>query len=301
MEKLHKELNLILTDFLKLRELRQQNPDLKIMISMTNYFRQISTSLRTEFANHLKDFLLKYDIDGADIDWEFPTFADRDNFVLLLREVKKTLAPVNKFLSLAVDPCLLNANNGYDVPSIMKEIDFATLMLYDMHGGGWQNYTANHGNFRHATSRYNVVTCVNTWIDAGGVNEKLIIGIPTYSRNFQLNDPDNRGVGALATFKNFGQPGEIPVTFSYFTICQNIKENGWTRYYERVKSTGPFVVFEKIWAGYDDVESINEKVIFVNEGGFGGVGFWSLDHDDYANICGDGPFPLIKSVWNVMN
>lgn len=286
------------SDFLKLRDLRNQNPELKIMISLTNYFREISANLRTEFSNHLKNFLVEYEIDGADIDFEFPAVADRENFVLLLREVKKFLQPINKFLSIAVDPCLLSTSNGYDVPSIMEEIDFATLMLYDMHGGGWQNYTANHGNFRHATSRYNVVTCVKSWIDAGAVKEKLVVGIPTYSRNFQLNDASNNGVGALATFKDFGKPGEIPVTYPYFTICQNIKNNGWRRYYEHVKSSGPYVVYDKIWAGYDDVESISEKVRFVDAGGYAGVGFWSLDHDDYSNICGDGSFPLIKSVWN---
>lgn len=270
------------------------------MISMTNNFRQISTSLRTEFASSLINFLLRYDIDGADIDWEFPALADRDNFVLLLREVRKYFRPFNKFLTIATDPCILSDNNGYDVPAIMGEIDFATLMLYDMHGGGWQNYTANHGNFKHATSRFNVATCVKSWIDRGAVHEKLIVGIPTYSRNFQLDNDQNNGVGALASFKDFGQPGQIPVTFSYFTVCKNIKENGWTRHYERVKSTGPYAVYGKIWAGYDDVESINEKALFVKDGNYGGVGFWSLDHDDFNNVCGDGSYPLIKSVWDVI-
>jgi GH18 family chitinase len=165
-----------LSDFLKLRDFRKQNPELKIMISMKNYFRQTSTGLRTEFANHLKDFLVLYEIDGADIGWEFPAAADRENFVLLLREVKRVLQPVNKFLSIAVDPCLLTANHGYDVPAIMEEIDFATLMLYDMHGGGWQNYTANHGKFRHATARFNV-------------NEKLVVGIPTLQQKLPARQP----------------------------------------------------------------------------------------------------------------
>jgi chitinase len=248
-----------------------------------------------EFANNLLNFLNTYDVDGADIDWEFPQPADREYFVLLLQETRRALAPANKILSIAAYS-YMTPTNGYDIPAVLKEIDFAVIMFYDLHGGGWQNYTSNHGNLRHATSRYDIEKGLKTWSDNGGINEQLVIGIPAYSRNFQLNDPNNFGVGALATFKNFGKPGEIPTTYSYNIICKNILENGWRRYYELVKSTGPYVVNGTTWAGYDDIESIKEKLLLVEQQNYGGVGFWSLDHDDHSNVCGDGTYPLIRSV-----
>jgi chitinase len=235
------------------------------------------------------------------MDWEFPTFAEREQFVLLLEEIKKAFEPFNKELSIAANPCLLTTTHGYDVPGIMKHVDFVSLMIYDLFSGAWNNNTANHGNFWHSTSRYNVQTCVGSWISSGAIKEKLIIGIPTYSRNFQLDDPANYDVGALATFKNFGKSGEIPATFSYNIICKNILENGWIRHYDRVKSTGPFAVSGTTWAGYDDVESIAEKVLYVIDNNHAGVAFWSLDHDDYSNSCREGTFPLIRSVWNYIS
>lgn len=264
---------------------------------MMNDFPAISKTLRVEFAKNVADFLNTYDVDGADIDWEFPTAADTENFVLLLQEVKKSLTPFNKILSIAAY-VYLSPTKGYDVPAILKEVDFITIMFYDLHGGGWQNYTSNHGNYWHATSKYNVLTGLATWTAAGANNEQLIIGIPAYSRNFQLNDPKNFGVGALATFKDFGKVGQIPATYSYNIICKNILENGWKRFYEYEKSTGPYAVFNTTWAGYDDVESIAQKMLLVERENYGGVGFWSIDHDDYSNVCGDGTFPLIGSVWS---
>lgn len=285
------------TDLTNLIQLKEVNPDLKLMIALANNFRQISTNLREEFAEHLVKFLIDYNLDGADIDWEFPTFDDRENFVLLLEELKRSLHLHRKTLTIAVNPCLLSDNNGYDVPAIMENVDLVTLMLYDMHAGSWSNLTANHGNYWHQTSRYNMLTCIDTWLDRGAINEQLIIGIPAYSRNFQLDDPEEFGVGAKATFKDFGKPGEIPSTYSYNFICKQILYNGWRRYYEDVKSTGPYVVNGTTWAGYDDEESIHQKTMLVKNQNYGGVAFWSIDHDDYDNSCGNGTYPLVRSVW----
>ena len=125
-----------------------------------------------------------------------------------------------------------------------------------------------------------------------------MIGVATHGRNYVLDDPENNGIEALATFKDFGQPGGVPTTYSYHIICKNILENGWTRQYVKNGSTGPYVFKGTVWTGYDDLESIKQKSNLVKKANFGGMMFWSLDHDDYANVCGGGKFPLIRSVWN---
>lgn len=269
------------------------------MISLNQNFPVISRNLRKEFANSLAEFLVTHNVDGVDIDWEYPRTADTEYFTLLLQEMKEALTPYRKILAIAANPCLFLDQYGYDVPAIMEIVDFTVLMLYEMHGGAWQNYTANHGNYWHATSRYNMVTCVNSWLERGAIHNKLVIGIPTYGRNFQLDDPNVNGVGSLATFKDFGKPGEMPASYSYNIICKNIQVNGWTRYYENVKSTGPYVVYGKIWSGYDDIESIEQKATEVIKLDYHGIAVWSLDHDDYSNSCGGGFFPLITSAWKI--
>jgi chitinase len=204
-----------------------------------------------------------------------------------------------KILTIAAAPCK-NFAIGYDIPAMLPEVDFFNVMLYNFHGGGWQNLTANHCNYWHPKSNYNLITCINYWTSSGAPHNKVVIGIATHGRNYQLDDPEKNEIGVLATFKDFGKPGELPTTFSYNIICKNILENGWTRRYEKNGSSGPYAFKGKTWTGYDDLESIKQKAVLVKKVNFLGVMFWSLDHDDFSNVCGDGTFPLIKSVWNVI-
>lgn len=202
-------------------------------------------------------------------------------------------------MSAAVGACA-NLDTSYEPANLLREIDFLNVMTYNLHGGTWENRTANPGNYWDKSSRYNVISCLNHWIRKGTPHNKMIVGIPTHSRNFQLDNPENNGIFASAIFKGFGQPGELPSSYSYNVICKNILENGWTRKYDYTDSTGPYAYFGTTWAGYDDLESIREKAFLVKKVNFGGIVFWSLDHDDHSNVCGDGKFPLIRSVWDVI-
>lgn len=101
---------------------------------------------------------------------------------------------------------------------------------------------------------------------------------------YKLNDANPNGIGALATFKGFGQNGEIASAFSYNVIWKNILESDWTRVYEYDLSSGPYVYSGMTQAGYDDAESIRQKALMVKNVNFGGVMLFSLDHDDHSNL-----------------
>lgn len=269
------------------------------MVAVADNFKVISQNYRAEFAQSMTDFLIKYDLDGADIDWEYPAVADTENFILLLQALRNSLKEHNKDLSVAVNPCG-SASIGYDVPRIFDTVDFVNGMFYDFFSGKWNNNTANHGNNWNSKSSYSVISCRNKFIEKGAIPEKFVIGIPAYSRNFQLDDADVNGVGALATFKDFGLPGQIPATFTYAFLCQGILEGTWTRRYDTLTSTGPYAFSGTTWAGYDDAESVREKSQMVLDSNLGGVMFWSLDHDDYLNICGDGIYPLVRAASKII-
>jgi chitinase len=75
----------------QLVQFKEQNARLRIMISMANNFRVISTLARLEFAENVKNFVDKYNLDGVDIDWEWPAAQDREFYVLLLQDMRKAL------------------------------------------------------------------------------------------------------------------------------------------------------------------------------------------------------------------
>ncbi len=58
----------------------------------------------------------------------------------------------------------------------------------------------------------------------------------------------------------------------------------------------PYAVKGNQWIGYDDVESIGEKVEFLKSRHLGGGMAWSLDTDDFRGKCGSEAFPLIKTI-----
>ncbi len=46
--------------------------------------------------------------------------------------------------------------------------------------------------------------------------------------------------------------------------------------------------------GYDDAESAARKAEFVVENGYGGATLYTVDLDDFNNLCCKGPNPVSK-------
>lgn len=82
---------------------------------------------------------------GIDIDWEYPAqrggvAADKANFVLLLQQLKETLQPIDKLVTIAVGAARQSASVSYNIPEVVKHVDFINLMTYDLHGS-WDGVT----------------------------------------------------------------------------------------------------------------------------------------------------------------
>ena len=59
---------------------------------------------------------------------------------------------------------------------------------------------------------------------------------------------------------------------------------------------GPYAHKGNQWVGYDDVDIIRQKSEYIRDNGFGGGMIWTLDFDDFNNICGGGEYPLLKAI-----
>lgn len=87
--------------------LKKQNPDLKVLYSVGGWVwsDQFSTmaafkNSRNKFAASCVDILLEHGFDGVDLDWLYPGQraednifrpSDKDNFTLLLADIRKAL------------------------------------------------------------------------------------------------------------------------------------------------------------------------------------------------------------------
>jgi chitinase len=59
----------------------------------------------------------------------------------------------------------------------------------------------------------------------------------------------------------------------------------------------PYTYIGDQWVGYDDVQSLTEKVAYMKAGGYGGWMTWNMDLDDFTGThCGNGLYPLHKAI-----
>lgn len=139
-----------------------------------------SATARTKFTEQLVAFVKSNNLDGADMDWEYPTVADAsaDNFVLLMKELSIALRAEGKFLSAAVTPGVYacNIKNGMK-PEVFQYLDFVNIMQYD-----GPNYdTAEPLN--HASMKLTEKSLDVYLVEKGLPKEKAILGMPLYGEN----------------------------------------------------------------------------------------------------------------------
>lgn len=98
---------------------------------------------RSSLAKSMLSLYKKYELDGIDIDWEYPGQAgdssafqkdDSANFLTFLQLLRKTL-PSGAKISAAVQPTTFVGDDGQpmsDVSKFAKVLDWVTIMNYDV-------------------------------------------------------------------------------------------------------------------------------------------------------------------------
>lgn len=134
----------------RIQNLRQKNPELKILLAIGGWaagsgpFKDLTSNVfrMNQFVYDSTEFLRSNNFDGLDIDWEYPRGADdRASFLSLIKELRLAFegeAVSNKLprliLTAAVPASPEAIAAGYDVPEVVKYVDFLNVMTYDFHG-----------------------------------------------------------------------------------------------------------------------------------------------------------------------
>lgn len=122
------------------------------------------------------------------------------------------------------------------------------------------------------------------------------MGIPTYGRSYTLVNPDAHQIGSPTDGPGEqGKGTKEDGYLAYYEICEGIKQDNWTVERPNPGLVGPYAHHDNFWVGYDDINAVMDKAIYVSEEGLGGIMFWTIDNDDFRGACHDKPFPLIES------
>ncbi|MCI0553784.1 MAG: glycosyl hydrolase family 18 protein, partial [Anaerolineae bacterium] len=133
-----------------------------------------SPESRSAFVQNLTAFVNEYQLDGADIDWEYPDAGQSSqNFLALIKELRAAMP--DKLLTTAV--VSYGDDNGSGVPAESFELfNFVNIMTYD---------GPDHGSMEQFEKG------LSYWSARGLPKEKIVMGVPFYSH---VKDSSAEGV-----------------------------------------------------------------------------------------------------------
>jgi len=125
-----------------------------------------NATYRTNFVNNMVNFANQYNLDGVDIDWEYPDAgASANNYISLMTQLSTAMHNQGKLLTGAI----VGTGGSSILSSAFALVDFYTLMAYD------------YNDFDHSTYNY-ATQSVNYWLGRGLPASKLVLGVPFYGR-----------------------------------------------------------------------------------------------------------------------
>ncbi|MDI2110549.1 MULTISPECIES: glycoside hydrolase family 18 protein [Bradyrhizobium] len=294
-------------NFAQLAELKRDNPQLRILISLggwngSKYFSAAAAMplSRERFARSVIDaFFRPYPglFDGVDIDWEFPVSGgraenlvhpeDRPNFTLLIAELRRQLdefsASEHRELELtiavsAVPDKIVNL----EAAALARLVDRLHLMAYDYRAGSaFAGFNAPlFACAGDPDPDLNVDASVNALIRAGVPPAKVALGVAFYGRAVADVPQENGGLfqkGAAASEEWGGSDG-----IDYRDIvARRPEELGFRRYWsDEAQVPWLYDAERRIWISYDDPLSIARKTMYAAGRGLAGIMIWDLFADD---------------------
>ena len=249
-------------------DLKKVNPKLKVVLSIGGWgagnFSEMAAdeTHRKNFAKNCLEAVKKFNLDGIDLDWEYPTSNsagissspnDTRNFTLLCKELRETLGE-GRLLTMAS-----SASAKYvDFKSCVQYLDFVNLMTYDM--GNPPNYH-QAALYPSSKTKRSCDESVALHYEAGVPFEKIVLGVPFYGRDngraFTAGDDDN-----FVYYYKIA-PGSYKVCWDDQAKVPYLTD-----------SAGTMVL------SYDDETSIGLKADYLKQRGIRGAMYWAIEGDD---------------------
>lgn len=289
-------------NFAALRRLRQSHPALQILVSVGGWswsknFSDVALTAesRRRFAESAMDFVSRYDLDGIDIDWEYPGLPgdnnphrpeDRENYTRLLRSLRVHLQAqakrMHRHLYLSV------ATNGTQdfidhtqMAAVAGIVDSVNLMAYDMAGEG---KTTGH----HAALYANPLgpqgasahDYVQAYLRAGVPAGKIVLGVPFYGKGWTNVASERNGL-----FEPGTPAPDLHLGYKDIVSTLLVPGSGYQRFWD-TSAQVPYLYnsANQTWIDYEDPESIAHKAAYVRDRHLAGIMFWEYSHDQNGTL-----------------
>ncbi len=283
-------------NFRKLNELKAINPDLKILISIGGWTwsKHFSDAVLTEesnrnFAKSAADIVSKYNLDGVDIDWEYPGMIgdsnshrpeDQQNYTLMFKYLRESLDQLGKqtgkkyFVTTAIGASREFLQHT-EMQKAQHYLDYINLMSYDF-DNTYDNMSSHQSNLYTPDNMpwiYSADLAINNLKKVGVNPSKIVMGICFYGKGAIVKDTTNHGLYRIPVKPAFGG--------GYTYIKDSlVNKKGYVRYWDKA-SQAPYLFNAalKKFITYDDEQSVKLKSDYIKKYHLGGAMFWEYFSD----------------------
>lgn len=293
---------------------KERNPNLKVMIACGGWGADgfsdmaLTPESRAKFIESARAFIQEYQLDGMDMDWEYPGISgagtmarpeDTQNFTSLMKGLREML---DTFDSPKV---LTFASAGWEryydfieVHEVMKYADYMNVMTYDQVSGE-SIYTGHHTPLGRASKEdlagtpfqaqldslvavgektdnepHSVEKIVDYLIARGVKPTQIVIGSAFYGRVWKGVPPAHQGL--------YQQSRDIHIGwYAYHEIRSKYEaDSSFVRYWdENAKAPFMYQAADSLLVSYDDSVSVALKTRYAIDKQLGGIMFWELGND----------------------
>lgn len=281
----------------RLVALKQQNPSLTVLVSVGGWLwsggfsdMSLTRQSRAVFIDSVVDFVRRHQLDGLDIDWEYPGMVgatthfrpeDKQNYTLLIKELR---ARFNKLQSELHRPLYVTIAAGSspeflshtEMNKVKKYVDTVNLMAYDYYQPETDAMTGHHAPLFVNPADPKKISSSNSVKEferAGVPASKIVLGVPFYAHTWGE-------VPALS--HGLFQPGKaIPHSEAALSGGpEAMLKGGFIRYWDPIAGA-PYLynADKQIFVTYDDPESLALKCKYVFAQKLRGIMFWDYESD----------------------
>ncbi len=289
-----------------LQKLKQTRPDLRTLVSIGGWTDSgpfsdmaLMDESRAKFAKSCVGFLRKYDLDGVDIDWEFPGGGgfekdkfrkeDTQNYAALLQEVRHLLDDAGQtdhkhYLLTIAGPAGGSHLRRIELAKIHPLLDFINVMTYDFAGSWSEKTNFNAPLFAPANDpagpNNNGDAAMKAYLASGVPPDKIVLGVPFYARAWTGVADVNHGL-----YQPHGKkPAKARISgpeWTFRDVEENYLNHGPERFWsDEAKVPWLFDAKSGLMVSYDDPQSLRIKSEYVRDHHLGGIMIWELSEDD---------------------
>ena len=268
---------------------KAQYPELKVKFQMGGWGKNADgwsqmardEAKRKAFVEECVAITEQYGTDGFDIDWEYPTYAAKEgeyvngadpsdwyNFITLLKEMREAMP--DKILSYAAS----SSGKYTDNVNALKSVDYINVMTYDLGNPPYHNAPLYRSSIAKTRTCQEVIDDI--FHGQQGIPYQMMnFGIPFYGHGDGYSQTTGNYYPASVTY------GDLEDIFFNGT-CDGMNVSGKNyRVWDDVAKV-PYLAdaLGKMYASYEDIESVNAKVEFLKSRNMLGAMIWEFREDN---------------------